>query len=109
MLIRKKKTEFLNCHLAGFGHTEGYTVLDQLKPGDKLTMLREDENKYDHEAIALFYGDLHIGYIPQQYNSLLAMFMDFGYTDIFECVITAVDKTQHPNEQVRIRVNLLRR
>ncbi|MDY4849880.1 MAG: hypothetical protein SO182_01395 [Paludibacteraceae bacterium] len=34
---------------------------------------------------------------------------DFGYTDIFECVITPIDKTQHPNEQVQIRVNLLRR
>lgn len=26
-----------------------------------------------------------------------------------ECVITSVDKDAHPNEQVQIRVNLLRR
>lgn len=109
MLIKKNKAEFLNCNLAGFGHTEGYMVLDQMKPGDKLTMIREDENKHDCEAIALFYGDMHVGYIPRQANSQLAMFMDFGYTDIFECVITSVDKDEHPNEQVLIRVNLLRR
>lgn len=54
MLIKKNKATFLNCHLAGFGHTEGYLVLDQMKPGDKLMMVREDENKYDHNAIALF-------------------------------------------------------
>jgi len=109
MLIKKNKAEFLNCNLAGFGHTEGYLVLDQMKPGDRLTMMREDENKYDHEAIALFYGDQHVGYIPKQLNSQLAMFLDFGHADIFECVITSVDKDEHPNEQVQIRVNLLKR
>ena len=96
MLIKKNKATFLNCHLAGFGHTEGYLVLDQMKPGDKLMMVREDENKYDHNAIALFYAQL-------------AMFLDYGYGDIFECVITSVDKDEHPNHQVQIRINLLRR
>lgn len=109
MLIKKNKATFLNCHLAGFGHTEGYLVLDQMKSGDKLMMVREDENKYDHNAIALFYGDLHVGYIPHLLNEQLAMFLDYGYGDIFECVITSVDKDEHPNHQVQIRINLLRR
>lgn len=109
MLIKKNKAEFLNCNLAGFGHTEGYMILDELKPGTRLTMVREDENKHDHEAIALFYGETHVGYIPRQANSMLATFMDYGYADIFECVVTSVDKDEHPNEQVQIRVNLLRR
>ncbi|MCM1035510.1 MAG: HIRAN domain-containing protein [Paludibacter sp.] len=95
--------------MTGFGYTEGYLVLDRMQPGDKLTMIREDENKYDHEAIALFYGELHVGYIPKRFNSQPAMLMDFGYAEILECVITSVDKEAHPNEQVQIRVNLLRR
>lgn len=109
MLIKKNKTEFLNCHVAGFSHTEGYMLLDHLKPGDHLAMIREDENKHDHEAVALFYGDTHLGYIPRSDNSQLAMFMDFGHADMFECVVTSVDKTVHPEHQVQIRVNLLRR
>ena len=55
MLLKKNKAEFLNCNLAGFGHTEGYLVFDQMRPGDKLLMVREDENKHDSDAIALFY------------------------------------------------------
>lgn len=109
MLIKKNKAEFLNCNLAGFGHTEGYLVLDQMKPGDKLMMVHEDENKYDHDAVALFYGDLHVGYIPRPLNTQLAMFLDYGHGDIFECVITSVDKDAHPNQQLQIRINLLRR
>lgn len=55
MELKKNKAEFLNCNLAGFGHTEGYLVLDEMRPGDKLYMVREDENKHDLDAIALFY------------------------------------------------------
>lgn len=109
MLIKKNKETLLTCNVAGFGHTEGYLVLDQLKPGDKLTMMREDENKFDHNAIALFYKELHIGYIPQQHNNLFATMMDFGYADIFECIITSIDTREHPNNQIHIRVNLLRK
>ena len=139
MLLKKDKAEFLNCNLAGFGHTEGYLVLDEMRPGDKLYMLREDENKHDFDAIALFYipkkelpkdtelftlslgkskkagglektvAALHVGYIPSNSNKQLAMLMDYGHKDIFECVITSTDKEEHPNQQVQIRVNLLRK
>lgn len=133
MLLKKNKAEFLNCNLAGFGHTEGYKVLDGMRPGDKLFMQREDENKYDHEAIALFYVSkqqlpegtesfeltvgkrqkkveaVHVGYIPASSNKQLAMFLDYGYSEDFECVITSVDKEAHPNQQIQIRVNLLRK
>ena len=156
MLLKKNKAEFLNCNLAGFGHTEGYLVFDQMRPGDKLLMVREDENKHDSDAIALFYvqkqklpaniethilqissqGEtqvidelttaepaangksksqrktleaVHVGYIPASSNTQLAMFMDYGHQNIFECVITSINKEAHPNQQVQIRVNLLRK
>lgn len=138
MQIKKNKKEFINCNLAGFDHTEGYLVRDQMKPGDELIMVREDENKYDKEAVALFYVPkkelpedtlthtvkiketvdnkviekeveaLHVGYIAAHFNTQLANFLDFGYKDIFECVITSVDKEKHPNQQVQVRVNLLK-
>jgi len=109
MLIKKNKAEFLNCNLAGFSHTEGYMVLDDMKPGQLLTMIREDENKFDKEAIALFYHDLHVGYIPACENGELAMLMDYGWSELFECRITQVNKEAHPEHQVQIRVNLLRK
>lgn len=156
MLLKKNKSEFLNCNLAGFGHTEGYLVLDEMRPGDKLYMVREDENKHDLDAIALFYVPknelpkdtqthlinfdgkkyvacegpvnpdvaapskkrktqhkeegikaLHVGYIPASNNNQLASMLDMGYAEIYECVITYIDKEAHPNQQVQIRVNVL--
>lgn len=153
MLLKKKKAEFLNANLAGFGHSEGFAVLNEMRAADRLLMIREDENKHDNDAIALFYVPknalpegvqthviafdgkkysvtedvwdvdlaakgkkksqdrtfeaLHVGYIPANCNKQLAMFLDHGHSDIFECVITHIDKDVHPNQQVQIRVNLL--
>lgn len=129
MLIKKNKHEFLSCNLAGFGHTEGYVVLDELKPGDELLMIREDENKHDREAIALFFCPktecnaelheidykgtrvraLHMGYIPASQNTQLSVFMDYGHEDIFECRIASIDKEDHPNQQIQIKVYLKRK
>jgi hypothetical protein len=52
---------------------------------------------------------VHVGYIPASCNTQLAMFMDYGHQGIFECVITSINKEVHPNQQVQIRVNLLRK
>lgn len=129
MLLKKNKTEFLNCNLAGFEHYDGYAILPQMKVGDELFMVREDENKYDSNAIALFYKPknmpecadvitisakeqdievIHVGYIPAACNNQLAKLMDFGHGNIFECRISGIDNDAHPNQQVRIRINLLR-
>lgn len=120
----------MNCNLAAFEHYDGYAVMPQMKVGDLLYMVREEDNKYDHKAIALFYVPaqmpqgvdafpipvqgqeveaVHVGYIPAVSNSELAMMFDFGHSDIFECRISAINPEEHPNQQIRIRVNLLRK
>ncbi|MBR1808820.1 MAG: hypothetical protein IJ776_05495 [Paludibacteraceae bacterium] len=83
MLLKKNKAEFLNCNLAGFGHTEGYLVLDEMRPGDKLLMVREDENKHDNDAIALFYVPKHK--LPEDVQT------HFIYSDGKKCLIIEVD------------------
>lgn len=109
----------MNCNLAAFEHYDGYAVMPKMKVGDLLYMVREDENKYDHKAIALFYVPkkempqgvdafsiqvqgkevkaVHIGYIPAVSNSELAMMFDFGHSDIFECRISTLNPEGLPN------------
>ena len=59
MKIKKTKELFLSCNVAGFSHYEGCIVFDQLKIGSQLQLVREDENAYDHDAVAIFFGDSH--------------------------------------------------
>lgn len=45
----------------------------------KITLVREPNNAYDKNAIAIFANDnLHVGYIPKQYATLLAPMIDEG-------------------------------
>ncbi len=51
---------------------------DELKQSVRLDMKREGRNKYDHFAIALWYRQTKIGFIPKDKNQVLARLMDAG-------------------------------
>ncbi len=109
MRIKSNKEHFLSCNVAAFTYNQGCEVFDKLKVGKEVQLVREDENPYDHNAVAIFFGKTHIGYIPRRENDAIAKFLDLGYGDIFEARIQSVDSTAHPEEQVNIVVYLKRR
>ena len=104
MKLKKTKELFLSCNVAGFSHYEGCTIFCELKIGTPLRLVREDENPYDHDAVAIFYGDTHIGYVPSSDNDKLAMMLDMGHADIFEVLIQQLDPTCHPEHQVHVGI-----
>ena len=64
--------------IAGTTYLEDQTVLDDIKPGDKVSLRRED-NKFDDKAILVL--DLEkrkLGYIPEKDNVIFARLMDAG-------------------------------
>ena len=55
----KERTKFyMDCHLAGRKYHEADFVWEKLKVGTLLRLERDDENKYDTEAVAVMY-ELH--------------------------------------------------
>ncbi len=109
MRIKTNKEHFLSCNVAAFTYHEGCEVFDKLKVGKRVTLVREDENPYDHNAVAIFFGETHIGYIPRRQNETIAKFLDLGYGDIFEARIQSVDSVAHPEEQVSVVIYLKRK
>ena len=109
MRIKSDKEHFLSCNVAAFTYNQGCEVFSQLKVGKKIRLVREDENPYDHNAVAIFFGDTHIGYIPRRQNETIAKFLDLGYEDIFEGRIQSGDPTAHPEEQVSVVIYLKRK
>ena len=53
---------------------DGALVLDELKVGINLTMIVEENNPNDPDAVALYWKDAKIGYIPQDSNWLPAFY-----------------------------------
>ena len=109
MKIKHDKEHFLSCNVAAFTYCDGVEVFSQLMVGKKVRLVREDENPHDHNAVAVFFGDTHIGYIPRQQNETIAKLLDLGYADIFEARIQAIDPAAHPEKQVDIVIYIKRK
>lgn len=97
--------QYFNCFIAGFSHWEGCLVLNDLKVGTMLDMERELNNPHDPRAVALYYGDTKLGYLPTANNEEISNFLDLGHKDLFDVRVQAVNtEACHPEKQVRIVV-----
>lgn len=65
-------------YVAGTTHLEDKTVLDQIHLGDKLSLVRE-ENEFDEKAIVIKTADgRKLGYVPEKDNLIFSRLMDAG-------------------------------
>ena len=103
-----EKMHFASFHIAGFQYYQGLEAYHQLKVGTELELVRDSENKYDPDAVAIFYKDYQLGYIPRDCNKELSMFLDMGVGGIFEARISRILTESHPERMVDVSVFLKR-
>ena len=93
-------------HIAGFAYYEGWDVYSELNVGTKVELRCEPYNPHDPDAVAIYYGDAKIGYVPSGKNIEFFTYLYFGYEDIFDAFISTVDDDAHPERQFRVVVKL---
>lgn len=64
--------------VAGWNWHDGDSIWSMLKPGKKLRLVREASNKHDKQAVALYFSNTKIGYIPKKDNTKIAELLDAG-------------------------------
>ena len=101
-----KKIHLTNFHIAGFSFFEGCEAFERLKIGTKLDLVREEDNPFDPYAVAIYYGDYKLGFIPRGDNHDISKYMDMGLEDIYEVRITRITPDAHPEQQVEVIVNI---
>ncbi len=68
----------LKTFIAGTSHLKSRKVIEEMKSGDRLIMIRED-NKYDEHAIRIEdQKKRKAGYVPKRDNLILSRLMDAG-------------------------------
>lgn len=97
-----KRVHLDNFHIAGFGYWDGCEAFENLKIGTKLELVREEDNAFDPYAVAVYYGDLKLGFIPRGKNHDISKYLDMGLGDIYEVRITRITPDVHPEEQVEV-------
>ena len=64
--------------LAGFRHYAGREILRDMKPGDRLQLVREPANPHDANAVRVDWRDVVLGYVPRRDNAAVARQLDRG-------------------------------
>lgn len=104
----EKHRHFMNFDIAGFTYWDGALVLCDLKPGKKVRLEREEDNKHDPYAVAIWFGENKLGFIPRDENHQISKFLEMGYADIFDARIQRVSPDEHPEHQVSVIIYLNR-
>lgn len=103
---RSEHEHFLHFDVAGFTYHDGCMVIDVLSPGMRLRLEREEDNVHDCQAVAIYYEQRMLGFVPSNMNGTLAQFMDAGYGDIFEAYVQRVAPEAHPEHQLSVIIYL---
>lgn len=91
-------------HIAGLAYHEAALVLSELKIGDELDMVLEPDNPYDSNAVALYFKDVMLGYIPRDRNQTIAQLTYFGHTDVFDARVVNIKLDAPSYEQVEVGI-----
>lgn len=100
---QKRKIYLLQSFIAGFRFHKGMDLLDFMKEEDLIELRREPENQHDAFAIALFWQQEKIGYVPAELNEMIARLMDANALPLIGA-ITHLNKEAKPWENVAIAV-----
>ncbi len=98
---------FISFSIAGFTYYEGVEVFEHLKIGTRLTAVNEPENGFDAHAVALYFENSKLGYIPRECNSEVSKFFRLGHENLFEFRINRVFPEAHPEKQISVVVKIL--
>ena len=110
--IMEKRTEkrkhFLHTNIAGFMYWDGCEAFGRLEVGTELKLVREEDNRHDSDAVAVYYRDYKLGFIPGHENEIFAQFLDMGHTDLFEVRVARLCPDAHPERQVHVNIYIRR-
>ncbi|WP_276978885.1 HIRAN domain-containing protein [Flavobacterium filum] len=110
--IIKDDVEFVKIFIAqdfvaGFQYYDGIKSLEYMKTGDVLNLIREPENTYDDNAIALYWQNHKIGFVPRDINAVLAALLDAKDLNLI-AEITYLEKNVETWECVAFAISYLK-
>ena len=91
--------------LAGFRHHRGVAVWPFMQEGEALYLVRETINPYDRDAVAVYFRNDKIGYVPQRENRTIASMLDRGMR--LAATISRLRDEENPWRRVRFEIRLI--
>ncbi|MDD3397090.1 MAG: HIRAN domain-containing protein [Clostridia bacterium] len=77
--------------------------MNELKTGTKLKLELESDNPYDSNAVALYFNDKKLGYLPRRNNEIISTLLSYGYNDILETFYYSKNENTVPQIIIKIK------
>lgn len=77
-------------------------VIRGIKEGDELELIPEPTNKYDPNAVAIYFGEDHIGYVPKKFSSEISAMIETEPDTT--CVATQVNPKNKMWEMLEVEI-----
>ena len=90
--------------LAGSQYYAVSQVWEQIRPGDRLTLTREPDNRHDRNAVRVDWNGQQIGYVPRAENRAVARALDAG--EALEARVAKLRDDANPWRRVELEVYL---
>jgi len=91
--------------LAGSQYYAVSEVWSQIKPGDRLTLTREADNRHDRNAIRVDWNGRQLGYVPRAENRAVAAALDRG--EQLEARVAKLRDERDPWRRIEFAVYLI--
>lgn len=95
---------FLHFIIAGLVYYDLPMAFDKLKMGTELRLVREADNRFDPYAVAVYFEDFKLGYVPRTENHDLSKFCEQGYSGIFDVRINMISLQLDAEEQIGVTI-----
>ncbi len=90
--------------IAGFQYYDGDEVFSELWVDTPLLLEREQNNPYDKHAVAIYYKQYKLGFVPRADNTAVAQMLDRG--EYLSARVVELAMSKNPWERVRFEVVL---
>ena len=91
--------------LAGFQFHQGDIAWSSMTVGAPLDLVREPDNRHDPNAVAVYFRENKLGYVPRGENGAVAQMLDRG--EEFAATISRLTLDEDPWQRVRFNVFLV--
>lgn len=91
--------------VAGFQFHRGESIWSSLGIGNKLTLVREASNPHDADAVAVYFRNDKLGYVPRSENRAVARMLDRG--ERLEASISELTAIEDPWQRIRFKIMLV--
>ena len=94
-----------NSPLAGSQYYAASKVWNEIRAGDRLTLVREADNRHDRHAIRVEWRGHKLGYVPRAENRAAARALDAG--ERLEARVTRLRDDPDPWQRIEFSVHLI--